>query len=94
MVALFDAVGPGQWFRDLTGLLEVAGALLLSVPRLASVGALHLAGVMAGAVVAHLTVVRPQSPAVPLGLLAALAGVAYARRGNVALKLGLNAGRA
>ena len=28
MIALFDAVGVGQWFRYVTGLLELLGALL------------------------------------------------------------------
>jgi len=32
MVALFDAVGIGQWFRYVTGSLEVLGAALLIVP--------------------------------------------------------------
>src|SRR6266550_2022747 len=31
MVALFEAVGIGQWLRYLTGMLEVLGALLLIV---------------------------------------------------------------
>ncbi len=33
MVALFEAIGVGQWFRYLTGSLEVAGAILLVIPR-------------------------------------------------------------
>ena len=32
MIALFDAVGVGQWFRYVTGSLELLGALLLIVP--------------------------------------------------------------
>src|SRR6266566_4244795 len=55
MIALFDAVGVGQWFRYVTGLLELLGALLLIVPRTAAFGSVLLAGVMVGAVVAHLT---------------------------------------
>ena len=35
MVDTFTKVGLGQWFRYLTGLLEVAGAIGLFVPRLA-----------------------------------------------------------
>ena len=31
MVELFDKVGRGQWFRYLTGLLEVAGAIGLLI---------------------------------------------------------------
>src|SRR4029077_11283297 len=49
MVALFDAIGLGQWFRYVTGSLEVLGALLLLIPRLSGLGALLLMGVMPGA---------------------------------------------
>ena len=31
LVGLFEAIGLGQWFRYLTGTLEVAGALLLLI---------------------------------------------------------------
>ena len=50
LVRLFEAIGLGQWFRYLTGTLEVAGAILLLIPRASGLGALMLAGVMAGAV--------------------------------------------
>jgi hypothetical protein len=33
LVGLFDAIGFGQWFRYVTGSLEVLGALLLLIPR-------------------------------------------------------------
>jgi uncharacterized membrane protein YphA (DoxX/SURF4 family) len=79
MVALFTAIGIGQWFRYLTGALEVLGALLLLVPRLSGVGALLLAGVMTGAIAAHLFVVGG-NPAVPVVLLVVTAGVAWSRR--------------
>ena len=32
MIALFEAVGIGQWFRYVTGSLEVLGAFLLIIP--------------------------------------------------------------
>ena len=57
MVGMFEAIGVGQWFRYLTGALEVAGAILLLIPRTSGLGALMLAGVMAGAVMTHLFVV-------------------------------------
>ncbi len=79
MVGLYDAIGVGQWFRYLTGILEVAGALLLVVPRFAGLGALIVAPVMLGAVLVHLFVVGG-SPVVPLVLLVVLAIIAYARR--------------
>jgi putative oxidoreductase len=83
MVQLFDAVGVGQWFRYVTGALEMTGAVLLLVPALAGLGALLLGGVLTGAVVAHLTVLHT-SPLAPLLLLVGLAVVAYARRAQIA----------
>jgi putative oxidoreductase len=55
MVAMFAKIGFGQWFRILTGLLEVAGAVGLFVPRIAVYAASMLAVVMVGAVGFHLT---------------------------------------
>jgi len=87
MVALFDAVGLGQWFRYVTGLLEVLGALLLIVPGKTAFGAVLLACVMAGAVVAHLTVLHT-APTAPLVLFALTALIAWGRRSQVAGLLG------
>lgn len=87
MIALFDAVGVGQWFRYATGGLEVLGAILLLVPALAGVGALMLAGVMAGAVLTHLFVIGG-SPVVPLVLMAVVGFIAYARRERTLRLLG------
>ncbi|HYW10746.1 MAG TPA: DoxX family protein [Longimicrobium sp.] len=87
MVAMFDAIGVGQWFRYATGGLEVLGAILLLVPALAGAGALMLAGVMAGAILTHLFVIGG-SPAIPLVLLIVLAIIAYARRERTLRLLG------
>jgi putative oxidoreductase len=57
LVGLFEAIGIGQWFRYLTGALEVGGAILLLIPRTSGLGALMLAGVMACAVMTHLFIV-------------------------------------
>jgi uncharacterized membrane protein YphA (DoxX/SURF4 family) len=73
MVGLFDAIGLGQWFRYVTGSLEVLGAILLLVPRLSGLGALVLVGVMLGAVTTHLFVVGG-SP-LPAIVLLVVAGV-------------------
>jgi putative oxidoreductase len=54
MVAEFDAVGLGQWFRFFTGALEIGGAVLLLTPRTTGFGALLLAGVCVGAFFAQL----------------------------------------
>ena len=39
MVQLFQAIGFGQWFRYLTGFMEVGGAVLLLIPGLSGLGA-------------------------------------------------------
>ena len=40
MVAVFAKVGIGQWFRLLTGILEVGGGIALLVPRTAAFAAI------------------------------------------------------
>ena len=79
MVELFDAIGFGQWFRYVTGSLEVLGAVLLLMPRTSGLGALMLAGVMAAAVVTHLFVVGG-SPLPAIILLVVTGVVAWGRR--------------
>ena len=79
MVGLFDAIGVGQWFRYVTGSLEVMGAVLLLVPRLSGLGALLLVGVMLGAVPTHLFVVGG-SPLPAIILLIVTGVVAWGRR--------------
>jgi putative oxidoreductase len=79
MVGLFDAIGLGQWFRYVTGSLEVLGAVLLLIPRLSGLGALLLMGVMLGAVPTHLFVVGG-SPLSAIILLIVTGVVAWGRR--------------
>jgi putative oxidoreductase len=79
LVGLFEAIGIGQWFRYLTGTLEVAGALLLLIPRLSGLGALMLFGVMIGAVVTHVFIVGG-SPLMAIILLIVTGVVAWGRR--------------
>lgn len=38
MVALFEAIGAGQWLRHLTGALEMGGAALLLAPGRSGIG--------------------------------------------------------
>ena len=83
MVALFDAIGVGQWFRYVTGGIEVASAVALLVPALAPFGALALTATMIGAVTTHLFVVGG-SPAVPVVLLLGALSVAWVRRDQLA----------
>jgi putative oxidoreductase len=78
-VALFDAIGIGQWFRYLTGSIEVVSAILLLVPSLAFFGALLLVPTMVGAVLTHLFIVGG-NPAPALVLGTAAAAIAWTRR--------------
>ena len=79
MVELFDQVGIGQWFRLATGIVEIAGAIALVFPGLASIGAAWLGTTMAFAVATHLFILHTSPvPAIVLGLLNAL--VVYLRR--------------
>ena len=79
MVALFDAIGIGQWFRYLTGFIEVSSAVALLVPSFAVFGALALVATMVGAVATHLFIVGG-SPAMPVILLLGATAVVWARR--------------
>ena len=73
MVSVFEVIGWGQWFRYLTGGIEVLGAVLMLIPATGLVAGLLLGGTMAGATVSHFIVV-PGSPipAIVLGLLCAV----------------------
>jgi putative oxidoreductase len=82
MVQTFEAIGLGQWFRYLTGLIEVTGAVLLFVPSLTFFGAAALALTMVGALITHLFVIGG-NPLLPIVLLAATGTIAYLRRPNL-----------
>ena len=56
MVEVFDKLGLGQWFRYLTGGLEVTGAILLLIPTTVVLGGALLAMTMLGAIATHLFV--------------------------------------
>ena len=79
LVGLFKAICLGQWFRYLTGTLEVGGAILLLIPRTSGLAALMLAGVMVGAVITHVVIVGG-SPLVATILLIVTGLVAWGRR--------------
>ena len=79
MVQLFAAVGFGQWFRYVTGIIEVVSAVLLLVPRVAAIGAALLAMTMIGGLVAHYTVL-PFPAVKPIILLLMMSIVFWVRR--------------
>jgi len=80
-VSLYAAIGLGQWFRYVTGAIEVSTAITLLVPSAALFGAIVLVPMMFGAVTANL--ILGQSPTVPLVLLLVVAAVAWTRRNQL-----------
>ena len=57
-VGLFAQIGLGDWFRYLTGALQVAGGLLFLIPRARYLAASLAGGTMAGAVIVHFFVLH------------------------------------
>lgn len=86
MVELFNEIGIGQWFRYLTGGLEIVGAMAILIPRLVAYGALLLAGVMVGAVFTDLML--GVSPLTAAALLVVSAIIAWGRRDRFGVALG------
>jgi hypothetical protein len=74
IVQMFDTIDVGQWFRYVTGGIEVGSALLLLAPGTAVIGGILLMCVMAGAILTHVFILHtsPASPAVLLALVGAL----------------------
>lgn len=82
VVAEFDVIGFGQWFRYLTGACELAGAIGLLIPRLSGLAATGLVGVMIGATLTNLFLLpgMQSTAAVTILLGVVFAVVAWARR--------------
>ena len=81
MVQMYNTIGFGQWFRYVTGLIEVGSALLVLVPVLASLGAALLVCTMIGALIAHFTALNsPQTAGGPAFLLVLSLAVLWLRR--------------
>ena len=79
MIALFGAIGIGQWLRYVTGSIEVVSAVALLVPRWAAFGALLLIPTMVSAVFTHLFIVGGSALPATVLLIGSLT-VAWARR--------------
>ena len=80
MVAEFELIGLGQWFRYFTGVLEILGAVALLVPRAAFYGAALLAMVIVGALIAHLAKLGIAAAAPAIILLVLNVAIACLRR--------------
>ncbi|ANL26510.1 hypothetical protein AMC90_CH00637 [Rhizobium phaseoli] len=86
MVAIFDQIGAGQWFRILTGAVEVTGAIALLIPATAAFGALLLSVTMVFAVLTHLFVIGG-SPVPAIILLLITGSIAWLHRRAFAIIL-------
>jgi len=81
MVAEFAQIGIGQWFRYVTGVLEVSGAIGLRIPKLRFWAALQILAVMVGATGVNLWVLHVPALAGLTAVLMALAlALAWLRR--------------
>jgi len=78
MVEMFDKIGIGQWFRYLTGGLEVTGAILLLIPATVVLGGVLLVMTMVGAIATHLFVLGG-SPAPAIVLFVMVGTVTWYR---------------
>lgn len=78
MVENFEHIGFGQWFRYLTGALEVVGAIVILMPSLAAFGGVLLSCIMVGAIATHLLLIGgSEVPAIILLVLSATVVVAH-----------------
>jgi putative oxidoreductase len=81
MVQEFAQIGIGQWFRYVTGLLEVTGAIGLLVPKYRIWAALQIAAVMAGATAVNIVILHLPPLARVTAILMTLAlALAWLRR--------------
>jgi putative oxidoreductase len=75
-VYIFTKVGAEPWGRIGSGVVELIAAILILIPRTTWLGALLAMGVMAGAIMSHLTVLGIEVQG-DKGLLFALAVVVF-----------------
>jgi putative oxidoreductase len=77
-VKLFNQIGWGDWFRYLTGIVQVTGAVLVVVPRTFPIGIGILACTMLGA--AAVWIVKfgaPENAIIPAAILVALVAIGF-----------------
>ena len=78
MIQTFDAIGMGQQLSYVTGIVEIASAILLLIPAIAGITALLLVPTTIGAILTHLLVIDG-SIVLPLGTLIIVSVVAWGR---------------
>src|SRR5262249_3308983 len=79
MVETFAALGIGQGFRYVTGLIEIASAILLLIPALSGIVAVLAVPMMIGVILTQFLIIGG-SPALPIGLLIIASIVAWGRK--------------
>ncbi len=83
-VRLFGQIGLGQWFRYLTGVMQMAGGVLVLIPRTALAGVALAACTMLGASIAWLTVLHaPWNAPIPGAIFAILIAIGFAEFNRV-----------
>lgn len=76
MIAIYDEIGFGQWFRYITGILEVTAGFALLIRKFTLFAALILVCIMIGAIFTHLFLIGGSFiPALVLGILSSF--IAY-----------------
>lgn len=79
MVAEFDTIGLGQWFRYFTAIMEIGGAILLLIPKTTFFGAVVLTAVCIGAFFAQIFFLH-QDWIHTIVMAAVLAAIAWSQR--------------
>jgi uncharacterized membrane protein YphA (DoxX/SURF4 family) len=87
MVEIFDHIGIGQWFRPVTGFVEIVGGIGLLVPATAAFGGLLLAITMVFAILTHLFLIGG-SPVPAIVLLLITGAIAWLHRASIAVAFG------
>jgi uncharacterized membrane protein YphA (DoxX/SURF4 family) len=83
-VAGFEALGLGTAGMYIIGVLELAGAVALLIPRLCGLAGLAFVALMVGAVITTAATLGPGMVAVPAAVLVVSAVIAWGRRRRTA----------
>ncbi|GLW59364.1 DoxX family protein [Kitasatospora phosalacinea] len=84
---VFDAIGAGDWFMYLTGLVELSGAIGLLLPRLAGPAATALIAFLFCAFAVQLTAMHGENAGTPFLFMLPLAVIAWNHRTETAALL-------
>jgi putative oxidoreductase len=77
-VRLFGQIGLGQWFRWLTGIMQIAAGVLVLIPRTSLAGIVLAACTMLGASIVWITILHaPANAPIPGVLLAMLIAIGF-----------------